>query len=429
MDYISEDYEPEEEELVAEYQVKPSTDCSLEEAAGAIAKESSIGTWTIIKTMSPKISQRLKPHVFKIQRENRRGTVKIAYSPELFEPGNMSQILSSIAGNIFGMKLLEDLRLQDIDFPDEFIRSFMGPQLGMEGVRDLLGVDDRPLLGTIVKPKLGLTSEKHAEVAYKAWSGGLDLVKDDENLTSMPYNPYRRRVEKTMEARKKAERETGDRKEYMPNITAPLEKMKERADYAIDQGCNYLMIDIISCGWSAFQQMRNYLEGKEIAIHCHRAGHAAFTRKSNHGISMLTVAKITRLIGGDQLHIGTADVGKMEGKKDEVLEIENEIESEEIEAHKDILSEDWLDKKRTFSVASGGLHPGSIPELLDRMGDDIVAQFGGGCHGHPSGTVAGAKAIRQALEAYLQRKDLRDYSEEHKELAEALDKWGITFTR
>lgn len=423
-DYIDEGYEPSPGEFVAEYRVTPGQDLSLEKVAENIARESSIGTWTTISTMNPEISEKLRPHIFEMDKRDGYGVVKIAYHQDLFEKGNMPQILSALAGNIFGMKLVESLRLLDIDFPDSFMKSFKGPQVGINGIRDHFGVDKRPLLGTIVKPKVGLNSEQHAEVAYKAWKGGLDLVKDDENLTSMSFNPFRRRIDKTMEAKRRAEKETGEVKEYMPNITAPLSQMKDRADYVLNKDSKYVMVDIITCGWSAFQEIRDYLEGEDVAIHCHRAGHAAFTRKEDHGISMLMVARIARMIGGDQLHIGTADVGKMEGGEDKVLEIEREIESEKIKEHKYVLSEDWLDTKKTLAVASGGLHPGSIPEVVDRMGLDIVAQFGGGCHGHPSGTEAGARAIRQALEATLDGKKLRE-CEDCPELQEAIQKWGV----
>lgn len=409
MDYIDRSYTPDDEELVTDYYLKPSS-LSAEETIENIAKESSIGTWTKVQTMSPEISERLKPHAFEIKKKGEGALTKIAYPQGLFEKGNMPQILSSIAGNIFGMKLLDDLRLLDIDFPENIIRSFKGPQMGLEGIRDLLDVRDRPLLGTIVKPKVGLTSEQHSDVAYRAWKGGLDIVKDDENLSSLSFNPFKRRIKKTLKARDRAEKETGERKEYMPNITAPLSEMERRADFAIENGSNYVMIDIITTGWSAFQEMRDYLEGKNVAIHCHRAGHAAFTRKENHGISMLTVAKITRLIGGDQLHTGTV-IGKMEGEKEEIVKID------------DFLRGNWHGRNRTFPVASGGLHPGSIPELVDILGDDMVAQFGGGCHGHPGGTVSGARAIRQATEAAMGGIGLEEYAEDHAELSRALDKW------
>ncbi|MFP4633430.1 MAG: type III ribulose-bisphosphate carboxylase [Candidatus Aenigmatarchaeota archaeon] len=418
MEFVKPDYTPKESDLVCLFRLKPSEDLSFREAISNVAKESSVGTWTHIDTVNER-AKRIKAHVFEIDGPY----AKVAYPKELFELGNVPQILSSIAGNIFGMKLLESLRLEDTKFPTELLEKHRGPQVGLEGIRELFGVEGRPLLGTIVKPKLGLDSREHAQVAYRAWKGGLDVVKDDENLSSMGFNAFRRRVDETMKLKKKAEKETGERKEYMGNITAPVSEMKKRADLLMEKGSNYVMIDIITTGWSALQDMREYLEGEDVVIHCHRAGHAAFTRNKRHGISMLVVAKFTRLIGGDQLHIGTAGVGKMEGGEDKVLRIEEAVESQNYGDGRRKLGQDWENKNKTVAVASGGLHPGDIPELVDRMGKDIVAQFGGGCHGHPDGTEAGAKAIRQACEATMENVELEEAAEENEELRRALEKW------
>jgi len=96
----------------------------------------------------------------------------------------MPNILSSVAGNVFGLRALKNLRLSDIHLPTKLVRSFKGPKYGVNGIRKLLKIQDRPLVGTIIKPKLGLNTKDHAEVAYEAWVGGCDIVKDDENLSS-----------------------------------------------------------------------------------------------------------------------------------------------------------------------------------------------------------------------------------------------------
>ncbi|KXA88671.1 ribulose 1,5-bisphosphate carboxylase, partial [candidate division MSBL1 archaeon SCGC-AAA259A05] len=302
-DYLNEEYEPQENDLICEFRFEHDPSVSFEWAAGGIAAESSIGTWDPdLTTMSPDI-ERLAARVFEIDEEENR--VKVAYSPEVFEEGNMSQIQSSITGNIYGLDELMRLRLMDVEFPESMVKSFQGPQLGISGARDLVGVKDRPLTGTIVKPKLGLNHRKHAEVAYEAWKGGLDIVKDDENLTSMKFNKFEDRIPETFERRDMAEEETGEKKIFFPNITAPLAEMKKRADLVIDQGGEYVMIDILTTGWSALQEMRKYLEGKDIGIHAHRAQHAAYTRLKRHGISMLSIAKFARMVGVDNLHAGT----------------------------------------------------------------------------------------------------------------------------
>jgi ribulose-bisphosphate carboxylase large chain len=424
VDYVNLEYEPQENDLIAMYFVEKASSCTdLEHAAMEIAKESSIGTWTEISTMSKEIAERLKPATFYIDHEN--NIIKIAYTHELFESENLSQILSAIAGNIFGMKKLKNLRLLDISFPKKIIENYKGPKYGIEGVKSLLEISNRPLLGTIVKPKVGLTETQHSEVCGKAWKGGLDIVKDDENLTSMLFNNFEKRIEKTLAMRDKIEEETGEKKIYMPNITAPLETMKKRADFVIENGGEYVMIDVITVGFSALQEIREYLERKDVVIHAHRAMHAALTRNKQHGITMLTLAKLMRLIGVDQLHTGTI-VGKMEGAKREVLEINQVITESIIKGNnRSFLDQNWFGLKPVLPVASGGLSPLDVPDLINILGSDMVYQFGGGCHGHPDGTEAGAKAIRQAVEATLNGEKLINFARKHIELKKAMKKWGM----
>ncbi|MFP4005322.1 MAG: RuBisCO large subunit C-terminal-like domain-containing protein, partial [Candidatus Hadarchaeia archaeon] len=127
-------------------------------------------------------------------------------------------------------------------------------------------------------------------------------------------------------------------------------------------------------------------------------------------ISMLSIAKFARLVGVDNLHAGTV-VGKMEGKKQEVLDIY------------EFLKSDLHELKKTIPVASGGLHPGLVDDLMEIFGKDFVIQAGGGVHGHPNGTRSGAKAMRQAVEASMNGENLEEYAENHKELKAALKKW------
>ena len=423
VDYIDLDYKPNENDLIVMYYVEKAPQCKdLEHASMEIAKESSIGTWTAIATMSADIANRLKPSVFHIDSKNQ--IIKIAYTKELFEADNMSQILSAIAGNIYGMKAIKNLRLLDITFPQDITNAYKGPKFGIEGIRKLTKVEKRPLLGTIVKPKVGLNETEHAKVCGEAWRGGLDVVKDDENLTNMTFNKFERRIEETLKIRDKVESETGEKKIYMPNITAQLSIMKERADFVIEHGGEYVMVDILTIGFSALQEIRDYLDDKNTVIHAHRAMHAALTRNIKHGMTMLALAKLMRLIGMDQLHTGTV-VGKMEGGKKEVLEINKVLTEQKISDNNiTMLNQDWGNIKPVFPVASGGLSPLHIPDLIEILGKDVVFQFGGGCHGHPDGTKAGAIAIRQAVDAVLEGSELKDYAKNKSELFKAISKWG-----
>jgi ribulose-bisphosphate carboxylase large chain len=402
IDFVDLKYKPAETDLICTFYVEPEG-ISLKEAAGGVAAESSIGTWTELTTTEPYMAK-LAACVFSME----GNLAKIAYPIELFEQGNMPNILSSVAGNVFGLKALKNLRLNDIELPAKLVKGFKGPKFGIQGVRSLLKVPERPLVGTIIKPKLGLKTKDHAKVAYEAWAGGCDVVKDDENLSSQQFNPFEERIVKTLEGRDKAEEETGERKVYMANITAETETMLKRAEYVLDRGGRYVMVDILTCGWSALQTLRD--QNFKLVIHAHRAGHAAFTKNPKHGIDMRAVAKVARVIGVDQLHVGTI-VGKMSETKTEVLE------------NIDALKTEMAGLKPVLPVASGGLHPKLVPALMKYFGRDFVIQAGGGIHGHPDGTFAGATAMRQAVDATLQGKTLEAYAETHKELKIALDLW------
>lgn len=402
LDFLDFNYKPKETDVICHFHLEPG-DLSLREAAGAVAAESSIGTWTELRTLKPYMME-LRARVYKIEGYR----VSVAYPIELFEPGNLPNLLSSVAGNIFGMSAISKLRLLDIELPEELLRGYPGPRYGIEGVRSLLKVRDRPLLGTIIKPKLGLKTGDHAKVAYLAWRGGCDIVKDDENLADQRFNPFEDRVVETLEMRDRAEEETGERKAYLVNITAETREMLRRAEYVEDHGGRYVMIDILTTGFAALQTLRG--ADIKLALHGHRAGHAAFTRPERHGISMKVIAKLARIAGIDQLHVGTA-VGKMAESKEIVLE--------NIEA----LKMPMTGIKAAMPIASGGLHPALVPELLKIFGLDVVIQAGGGIHGHPDGTEAGAKAMRQAIEAAMKGISLREYAEEHSELKRALERW------
>ncbi len=422
-EFLDRTYTPSGEDLLCLFRVEPAPGFTVEDAAGRVASESSIGTWTEVTTMKSHIRS-LMAKACHIQ----GNFVKVAYPPELFEQGNMPQILSSIAGNIFGMKAVQNLRLEDIRWPPKLIRSFWGPRLGMEGIRKRFRVKKRPLTATVPKPKLGLTAKEHAQAGYEAWIGGIDLLKDDENLTSQPFNKFKERVNECFRLRAKAEKETGERKSYLVNITAETKEMLRRAKAVADGGGEYVMVDILTTGWAALQTVRKECEDLKLAIHAHRAFHAAFTRNRVHGMSMLAVSDAARLVGVDQLHIGTV-IGKLESPREEVLALRDNLQQSRITANQMVLGQDWGKIKPVFPTCSGGLHPGLVPELIRLVGADIIIQAGGGVWGHPDGGRAGGIAFKQAIEVAMTDGNLEEYARDHKELGRALQTWGVATFR
>jgi len=404
--FVNTKYKPnKQKEIIATFFMEPSSD--FIESANAVAGESSIGSWTELTTLTLGLQKKLQATVFYMDRISR--AIKIAYPLALFEPGSVPQFLSSVGGNIFSMKAVKNLRLVDVEFPDKYINSFAGPAFGVNGIRTILKNRKKLILGSIIKPKVGLNPKQQAELSYDLWVNGIDLVKDDENLTNMSFNKFDERVKLVLKAQKKAEKKTGQVKLYSANITAEPEEMLRRAKLVKKHGGKVVMIDIVAAGLGAVQFIRNQNLG--LIIHGHRAGHSTFSRNKKHGISMMVLAKLARLAGVDQLHTGTV-VGKMDGTKDEVIAINKSIRSK------------FGKLKPMLPIASGGLHPALLPELIKILGDDLIANFGGGIHGHKSGSIAGAKACSQAREAIYKGHTLAEYGVKHQELADALNQWA-----
>lgn len=404
--YVDLKYSP-REDLICDFYVEPSLGYTLSRVAEAVAEESSTGTWTEVKTRKP-IIEKIQAKVFEIK-HNR---IRVAYPRELFETGNIPQLMSSVAGNIFGMKAVKRLRLENMEFPRKMVRQYKGPELGLREIRKLARIRDRPIVGTIYKPKLGLNPKEMAALAYRVYSAGIDYSKDDENLGSMVFNKFQDRAIKILDVVDRIASEQGRKVIYAANITAPVDDMLKRAQFVKDHGGTCIMIDILTAGWSALEYITKHRF--KMIVHGHRAMHAALTRNPLHGISMLVISKLARLAGVSALHTGTV-VGKMEGREEDVLEIDNFLRGR------------WHGLKPVMPIASGGLHPGLAPKVIEILGKDLIMTFGGGLWGHPGGPEAGARAIRQAVDSYMKGVPVKEYAKENPELEQAIREWGTEF--
>ncbi len=419
LEFVDPKYKPHNDELVALFYFEPAKCVPVNEAIGRIASESSTGTWTTLFKMPPRM-KKLMAHPYHTD----GNYVKVAYPLDLWEKGNLPQLLSGIGGNIFGMKALDNLRLMDIHFPKSYIKSFPGPRHGMHGIRKMMNVYNRPMLGAVPKPKIGFSDVEHAEIGFETWMGGFDFVKDDENLTSTSFNNFDKRVKLLAKLRDKAEKATGDTKDAYINITAETDEMKRRAKLLHDNGFKHAMIDVVVVGNSGVQTLRRVLGDYGMAIHAHRAMHAMFDKNPKHGMTMYMLAKLMRMAGVDQIHAGTS-VGKLVGTAEEVRDISDTLREERVSEKRNIrLAQDWHGLKQAFPVTSGGLHPGLVPDLMKLFGDECVMLVSGGIHGHPRGTRAGAMATRQAIDAIHEGETLEHHSKYNPELKMALDKWS-----
>ncbi|NQU77245.1 ribulose-bisphosphate carboxylase large subunit [Candidatus Falkowbacteria bacterium] len=395
------------EHIIATYRVESRF--AWEKVATEIAAETSIGTWTQLSTLKAPIARKLAGRVFNIDKKKK--LIKIAYPLALFEKASIPQLLSGLAGNVFSLRMIKNIRLEDLDFPQKYLNNFGGPAFGRNRVKYKLRAKNRPLIGAIMKPKIGLSASENARLAYRLWVNGADIVKDDENLTNLDFNQFKHRVEQVLYEKTKAQLVTKKKKMYVFNVTATPDVMMKRAKIVERSGGKCVMVDIISVGLDNVQMLRK--ANLRLIIHGHRAGHSAFTRNPRHGISYLVIAKLARMAGVDQLHTGTV-VGKMADVEEDVLEVNKS------------LTEKFGKFKPTLPIASGGLHPGLVPNLVKILGKDIIINFGGGIHGHPSGSSAGARAASQAVEAVVKGKNIKAWAnkKDNKELKQALEHWG-----
>ena len=274
---------------------------------------------------------------------------------------------------MFSFKPLKAARLEDMQIPPAYVKTFKGPPTGLIVERERLDKFGRPLLGATTKPKLGLSGRNYGRVIYEGLKGGLDFMKDDENINSQPFMHWRDRFLYVMDAVNKASAATGEVKGSYLNVTAgTMEDMYERAEFAKDLGSVIVMIDLV-VGWSAIQSMSNWARRNDMILHMHRAGHGTYTRQKSHGVSFRVIAKWLRLAGVDHLHAGTA-VGKLEGDPLTVQGYYNVCRDRF--TRQDLprgifFDQDWCDIKKVMPVASGGIHAGQMHQLLDLFGDDV----------------------------------------------------------
>lgn len=391
--------------VVCKYRV--TTDLPIEKAAEAIAAEQSTGTWTGISTLDKDIFDSLGARVIDISGD----TIIVEFPTEDFsiEVGAVPQILSVIAGNLFGLGALKGVRLEDVTFPKEILNQFKGPKFGADGIRKALDRPEKPLVGTIVKPKIGLNPKKTAEYVYEAGSGGLTNSKDDETLVDQAFCPIEDRTIAVAEALDRLESE-GHKMMHAINVSTRGDRIVELAEKVQSWGARELMVDVITCGFGAVQALAEDPSIK-VPIHVHRTMHGAFTKDPLHGVAMLPLTKLTRMCGGDALHIGTLGVGKMSGSTKEDANLPACLGND-------------VPYKTVMPVCSGGVYPGIVEAIVKKAGNNVQIQAGGGVAGHPGGVRAGAMGMSQAVDAAFLGIPKEEYAKDHRELAIALETWG-----
>ena len=429
MGYWDDNYAPKDTDVLAVFRITPQEGVDPIEAAAAVAGESSTATWTVVWTDRLTACDNYRAKAYRVDAvpgAPGQYFAYIAYDLSLFEEGSIANLTASIIGNVFGFKPLKALRLEDMRIPVAYLKTFQGPPTGIVVERERLDKFGRPLLGATTKPKLGLSGKNYGRVVYEALKGGLDFVKDDENINSQPFMHWRDRFLFVMEAVNKASAETGEVKGHYLNVTAAtMEDMYERAEFARDLGSNIVMIDLV-IGYTAIQSMAKWCRKNDMILHLHRAGHSTYTRQKNHGVSFRVISKWMRMAGVDHIHAGTI-VGKLEGDPAVIAGIYDtlrETHTPQNLSHGLFFDQDWASLRKVMPVASGGIHAGQMHQLIHYLGEDVVLQFGGGTIGHPMGVQAGATANRVALECMIQaRNEGKDIWNEGPEILNKAAKW------
>jgi len=433
------------------FHMVPGKNLNFLQAACEVAAESSTGTNFLVQTETA-FSRQMNALVYKVDLE--KNLLWIAYPWRLWDRwGNVQNILTYIAGNIFGMKEVNALKLLDVWFPPAMLEQYDGPSYTLQDMRNYLWVYDRPILGTIVKPKMGLTSAEYAEVAYdfRVWGG--DFVKNDEPQADQDFCPYEKMVKHVAEAMAKAVKETWKKKVHSFNVSAAdYDTMIARCEMIINSGMEKwsyaFLIDGTTAWWMAVQTLRR--KYPDVFIHFHRAGHGAFTRPENPiWYSVLVLSKFARIAGTSGIHTGTAGVGKMAGTPEEDVTAahniyayhgaghifdqnwwlipehdEDLINKIQMDTQHALTTEDdsWRTMKKCCPIISWWLNPTLLKPFIDVMWNmDFITTMGAGCHAHPRWTKVGATALVQACEAFKKWIDIHEYAKDHIELAEAIE--------
>ena len=445
MGYWDAAYSVKQTDLLALFRITPQQGVDPVEATAAVAGESSTATWTVVWTDLLTACDVYRAKAYRVDPvPNTPGQYfgYVAYEVDLFEEGSLANMTASIIGNVFGFKAVKALRLEDMRIPFAYLKTFQGPATGVVVERERMDKFGRPLLGATVKPKLGLSGKNYGRVVFEGLKGGLDFLKDDENINSQAFMRWRERFLYCQEGIQRAAAATGEVKGSYLNVTAgTMEAVYERAEYAKELGSIVIMIDLVM-GYTAIQSIAYWARNNDMILHLHRAGNSTYARQKNHGINFRVICKWMRMAGVDHIHAGTV-VGKLEGDPLMVKGFYHTL----LDVKTDVnlpqglfFAQDWASLRKCLPVASGGIHCGQMHQLLNYLGDDVVFQFGGGTIGHPDGIQAGATANRVALEIMvLARNEGRDYVAEGPEILQdaakmcgplqtALDLWkGISF--
>lgn len=411
------------ERITATYFIE--TPFAPEKAAEVLAGEQSSGTFVAVPGETEELKKRFAARVESVEQLEtvnepaipgavskkglyHRARVKVSWSIENFGY-NLPVLVSTLQGNLYEITQFTGLKLMDIELPASYGKHFRGPAFGIDGCRELTGVTDRPLIGTIIKPSVGLTPEQTAGIVSVLAEAGIDFVKDDELMSSTANSSFNDRLQAVMDVINRYADKTGKKIMYAFNISGEMDEMQQRYEMILKAGGTAAMISINSIGLSAAKKIAD--QGA-LAIHAHRNGWGMLTRHPLLGIDFRAYQKIWRLAGADQLHVNGIQ-NKFWEEDDSVVR--------SIEACREKLFE----HKTVMPVVSSGQWGGQAFETWRRTRTtDLLYMAGGGIMAHPMGPAAGVSSLQQAWQAAVEGLSLEEAVKQYPAFAESVKKFG-----
>jgi ribulose-bisphosphate carboxylase large chain len=411
------------ERITATYYIE--TPLAPEEAAQILAGEQSSGTFVAIPGETEELKQRFAARVESVEVKDivaypslqgsasknstyHRAEIKISWSTENFGY-NLPVLISTLQGNLYELRQFTGLKLMDIELPPSYGDHYRGPHFGIEGCRKLTAVSGRPLIGTIIKPSIGLTVTETASIVRTLTEAGIDFIKDDELLSSSANSLFEERVKEVMKVINAWADRTGKKVMYAFNISGEIDEMLQRYETIVKHGGTCAMISVNSVGLAGTKKI---CDQGQLAIHGHRNGWGMLTRHPLLGIAFKAYQKIWRLAGVDQLHVN--------GIQNKFWESDDSV----VESIQSCLTKMYT-HKTVLPVVSSGQWGGQAPETYRRTQTiDLLYMAGGGIMAHPMGAAAGVTALHQAWNAAMNGMSIEEAADQYPELAKSVEKFG-----
>ena len=402
----------------------------LDRAAEVMAGEQSCGTFVAVPGETQELRERAAAVVETIRELDavavpslpgartprdpvyRRAEVELSWPLDNLG-ASLPNVMATVAGNLFELGQFSGLRLLDVTFPPDFLENYRGPQFGVAGTRRLAGVFGRPLIGTIIKPSVGLSPEETAAMVQSLAEAGIDFIKDDELQADGPYCPFDRRVDAVMRVINDHAAQTGRKVMFAFNLTGEIDQMLQRHDKVLASGGTCVMVSLNSIGLPALTKLRSH---SQLPVHAHRNGWGMFSRCPALGMSYIAYQKFWRLAGADHMHVN--------GLRNKFCEPDESV----IASARECLTPMFDVPGRgceVMPVFSSGQTVHQAPDTYAALGSaDLIYACGGGIMAHPDGIAAGVRSVRQAWEAALSGRTLAEHAEASPELRRALERFA-----